>query len=115
MLHNHATHAQRAALDRTVPGIGPITAAILVAHLPELGHLNSKALASLAGLAPIIGGCKVAHMGGRPPRQRNAPAFDRLRQRGKPGNVSVVAVMRKILLQLNAVACRGTAWVPQAG
>ena len=41
--------------------------------------------------------------------------YDRLRQRGKPGNVSVVAVMRKILLQLNAVACRGTPWVPRAG
>ena len=41
--------------------------------------------------------------------------YDRLRQRGKPGNVSVVAVMRKILLQLNAVARRGTLWVPQAG
>ena len=41
--------------------------------------------------------------------------YDRLRERGKPGNVSVVAVMRKILLQLNAVAHRGTPWVPQAG
>ena len=41
--------------------------------------------------------------------------YDRLRQRGKPGNVAVVAVMRKILLQLNAVARRGTSWAPQAG
>ena len=40
--------------------------------------------------------------------------YDRLSQRGKPGNVSVVAVMRKILLQLNGVARRGTPWVPQA-
>ena len=36
--------------------------------------------------------------------------YDRLRQRGKPGNVSVVTVMRKSLLQLNAVARRGTPW-----
>ena len=34
--------------------------------------------------------------------------YDWLRERGKPGNVSVVGVMRKILLQLNAVARRGT-------
>ena len=34
---------------------------------------------------------------------------------GSRGNVAVVAVMRKILLQLNAVARRGTPWVPQAG
>ena len=33
--------------------------------------------------------------------------YDRLRQRGNPSNVSVVAVMRKILLQLNTVARRG--------
>ena len=39
----------------------------------------------------------------------------RLRQRGKPGNVAVVAVMCKILRQLNTVARRGTPWVPQVG
>ena len=41
--------------------------------------------------------------------------YDRLRERGNPENVSVVAVMRKILMQLNAVARRGMPWVPQAG
>ena len=40
--------------------------------------------------------------------------YPSLRQRGKPRNVAVVAVMRKLLLQLNAVARRGTPWVPQA-
>ena len=38
--------------------------------------------------------------------QRTAPLLSHLRQRGKPGNVAVVAVMRKLLLQLNAVARR---------
>ena len=33
----------------------------------------------------------------------------------KPGNISVVAVMRKLLVHLNAVARRGTPRVPQAG
>ena len=36
--------------------------------------------------------------------------YQHLRQQGKPGNVAVVAVMRKLLLQLNAVARRGTPW-----
>ena len=36
-----------------------------------------------------------------------------LRQRGKPGKVALVAVIRKLLLHLNAVARRGTAWVPE--
>ena len=38
-----------------------------------------------------------------------------LRERGKPGNVAVLAVMRNPLLQLNAVARCGTPWVPQVG
>ena len=38
--------------------------------------------------------------------------YDRLRKRGKPGKVALVAIMRKLLLQLNAVARRGTPWQP---
>ena len=51
-LQSSSSLAQRAALYRTVPGVGPLTAAILVAHLPELGHWDSKALTSLVGLPP---------------------------------------------------------------
>ena len=52
--------AQRAALYRTVPGVGPLTAATLVVFLPELGQWDSKALTSLVGLAPWSrdSGCK---------------------------------------------------------
>ena len=124
---------QQASLYRTVPGVGPLTAAILVAHLPELGHWDAKALTSLVGLAPwsrdsgrkrgqrsIRGGrsvvrralylcaSSVVRVDGELRR-----FYHSLRQRGKPGNVAVVAVMRKLLLQLNAVARRGTPWVPQ--
>ena len=92
VLQDNATLTDRAALYRTVPGIGPLTAATLVAHLPELGHWDSKALTSLVGLAPWSrdSGKKRGHrairggpgtgaesavhvrMGGHPPRQRNA-------------------------------------------
>ena len=133
VLQDNATLADRAALYRTVPGIGPLTAATLVAHLPELGHWDSKALTSLVGLAPWSrdSGKQRGHRairGGRGLVRRALYMcawavirhdsemrrfYDRLRQRGKPGNVAVVAVMRKILLQLNAVARRGTPWVPQ--
>ena len=133
VLQDNATLAARAALYRTVPGIGPLTAATLVAHLPELGHWDSKALTSLVGLAPWSrdSGKKRGHRairGGRGLVRRALYMcawavirhdsemrrfYDRLRQRGKPGNVAVVAVMHKILLQLNAVARRGTPWVPQ--
>ena len=39
--------------------------------------------------------------------------YRQLRQRGKPGKVALVAVMRKLMLQLNAVARRGTPWTAQ--
>ena len=127
--------AGRAALYRSVPGIGPLTAAILVAFLPELGHWDSKAITSLVGLAPWSrdSGSKRGKRTIRGGRGTVRSAlylcawsviqhdtemrrfYRRLRERGKPGNVSVVAVMRKLLLHLNAVARRGTPWVPQAG
>ena len=42
----------RAELYRSVPGVGQLTAAVLAAWLPELGHRDGKALTSLVGLAP---------------------------------------------------------------
>ncbi len=131
-LQGSARLTQRAALYRTVPGVGPLTAATLVACLPELGHWDSKSLTSLMGLAPwsrdsgrkrgqrsIRGGrgvvrkalylcaCSVIQVEGELRR-----FYQNLRQRGKPGNVALVAVMRKLLLQLKALARRGTPWVP---
>ena len=127
------TLAQRAALYRTVPGVGKLTAAILVAHLPELGLLDAKALASLVGVAPWSrdSGQKKgqrAIRGGRGVVRRalsicswsvirvSGPLrnyYQGLRRRGKPGKVALVAVMRKLLLHLNAVARGGTPWMPE--
>ena len=134
VMQGSARLTQRAALYRTVPGVGPLTAATLVAFLPELGRWDSKALTSLVGLAPwsrdsgrkrgqrsIRGGrgvvrkalylcaCSVIQVEGE-----LRLFYQNLRQRGKPGNVALVAVMRKLLLQLNALARRGTPWVPSA-
>ena len=131
-LENNALLDRRAALYRTVPGVGPLTAATLIAFLPELGQWDGKALTSLVGLAPwsrdsgrkrgqraVRGGrgvvrkalylcaCSVIQVEGE-----LRWFYQNLRQRGKPGNVALVAVMRKLLLQLNALARRGTPWVP---
>ena len=40
--------------------------------------------------------------------------YQRLREKGKVGKVALVAVMHKMLFQLNAVARRGTPWVPKS-
>ena len=52
VLKDNPALAELSNLYRTVPGVGPLTAATLVAYLPELGHWDSKGLTSLVGLAP---------------------------------------------------------------
>ena len=95
--------------------------------------LDAKALASLVGVAPWFRDsgqkrCQRAIRGGRNVVRRALyicawsviradgamrPYYQGLRRRGKPGKVALVAVMRKLLLHLNAVARRGTPWVPE--
>lgn len=123
--------AQQAQLYQSVRGVGELTAALLIADLPELGQLNSKALTALVGLAPwacdsgqqrgyraIRGGRagvrKALYMSALSAVRYDGQMkqfYQRLRQRGKAGKVALVAVMRKLLLVLNAIAQRGTPWV----
>ena len=130
-LAQHAALADQATLYQSVQGVGRLTAATLVAWLPELGQCNGKALTALVGLAPwahdsgrqrgyraIRGGRgsvrRALYMAALSAVRHNAELrcfYRRLRQRGKPGKVALTAVMRKLLLQLNAVAQRATPWV----
>ena len=107
----------------SVPGVGPQTARRLIADMPELGTLDRRQVAALAGLAPFtrqsgrwrgrsfIGGGRasvrsalfVAAM----VAARHNPVLkafaDRLKAAGKPRIVAIVAVARKLLTILNAV------------
>ena len=124
--------SKKAELYRSVRGVGDLTAAILVADLPELGQGDAKGLTSFVGLAPWSrdSGRQRGYRairGGRGTVRRalylaalSAVRFKdgalgrfyrQLRQRGKAGKVAMVAVMRKLLLQLHAVARRRTPWV----
>ncbi len=115
--------ARDAARLQSMPGIGPILAASLVARLPELGRLDRRAIASLAGLAPhacdsgVFRG-KRRIWGGRAEVRRSlylagfiASRYDprlrafrsRLEAAGKPTKVAIVAVARKLLTILNAM------------
>lgn len=113
-------------------GVGPFTAAALLAHLPELGQLGEKQLASLAGLAPVARDSgtlrgKRRIQDGRPAVRhalfhvaraglRCNPVlkafYDRLTAQGKPGKVALVACMRKALVILNAMLKHNTDWDP---
>jgi transposase len=110
-------------LLKSVPGIGDIVARTLIAELPELGQVDRRQIAALAGIAPInrdsgryrgkrkIQGGRVAV---RAPLYmaclvaiRHNPAlksfYRRLREAGKPARLALVATMRKLLTILNAI------------
>ncbi len=122
-----ATHQ----LLRSVPGIGPVTAATLLAELPELGTLRRQEVAALVGVAPMARDSGTWHgarriRGGRAhvrrvlymaalTATRGGPlhAFYRhLRQRGKVFKVAIVACMRRLLTILNAILRDRRPWTP---
>lgn len=112
---------ERDDLLQSVPGIGPTVAYTLVAELPELGRLNRREIAKLAGLAPLnrdsgtwrgrraTGGGRphvraILYMASLSAIQYNAVIrafYQRLRAAGKPKKVAVIACMRKLLTILN--------------
>ena len=133
LLKRSTSLTETVELYQTVPGVGLLTAATLVAYLPELGRWDGRALTSLVGLAPWSrdSGQKRGNRSIRGGRSTVRQAlyicawvvlrvdgdlrdfYRRLRERGKPGKVATIAVARKLLMQLNAVARRGTPWVRQ--
>jgi len=114
---------RKAAILRSIPGVGPVLCASLLAGLPELGRLSRREIAALVGVAPMDNSSGRRQgprsiYGGRPAIRAtlymaalaagrfNAPlaAFrDRLRQAGKKPKVAIVAVMRKLLVLANAL------------
>ena len=117
-------------LLRSIPGIGNVISATLLAELPELGTLNRREIASLAGVAPFnqdsgtIKG-KRRIWGGRTSVRhalymaalvgtRYNPVikafYTRLLQKGKAKKVALVACMRKLLTILNSIIRYRKAW-----
>ena len=122
----------RAKVLTSIPGIAQITAAGLLAGMPELGSLEGKAAASLAGLAPVAResgtwkGRSSIRGGRRAPRRMLymaavsaithnpdlARKYRELRERGKPPKVALTAVMRKLLVLANALLRQDREWTP---
>jgi transposase len=112
---------QRSQRLQHVKGVGAITAAILLADMPELGSLRDETAAALAGVAPYnddsgpIRGIRRIRGGRASVRRalymaalsavRHDPVFQRFYQRlrgtGKKPLVVLVAVMRKLIILLN--------------
>jgi len=119
-------------LLQSVPGLGQVTSASLLALLPELGHLSHKQIAALVGVAPfnrdsgqhkgkrIIWGGRadvrsVLYMATLSATRFNPlirTFYQRLVAAGKPKKVALIACMRKLLTFLNAIVRDATPWQP---
>jgi transposase len=110
----------------SIPGIGPQVATVLLTDLPELGTIDRRAIASLAGLAPHISQSgnappRAAISGGRncvraalylaalaATRAKGAGPFNAeykaMRAAGKPAKVALIAIARKLLTIANSLA-----------
>lgn len=121
---------QRAKTLESTPGIGTITAHMLVTELPELGHLNRRQIAALVGVAPInrdsgtLRGKRMTGGGRKSIRSRlfmpilvavrRNPAlktyYQRLLKKGKCKMVALIATMRKLLGILNVMLKNNQNW-----
>jgi transposase len=121
---------QKQELLQSVPGVGPVVSAILMADLPELGQLSRQKIAALVGVAPfnndsgprkgkrrVKGGREAIrstlYMATLSSIQHNPVIqlfYKRLVNAGKQKKVAIVACMRKLLTILNAMIRDDKAW-----
>jgi transposase len=123
---------RRFAILTSVKGVGLVTAAVLLAELPELGTIGHKQVAALVGVAPINRDSGQyrgqRHIGGGRPSVRCAlymativaarfnptiqTFYRRLKGAGKKPKVAIVAAMRKLITILNALLRDDQLWQP---
>jgi len=129
-VQNSTVWKEKDDLLRSVPGVGPVLSLTLMGALPELGSLNRKQIAALAGVAPFnrdSGKYRGKRMtkGGR---TRVRPAlymaalvatrfnpviasyYQHLLNNGKEKKVALTACMRKLLVILNAMVRDNRRW-----
>jgi transposase len=130
LIRNTPLWRERDELLRSVPGVGKVLSSTLLAQLPELGMLNRKQIAALAGLAPFnrdsenMRGSRCIWGGRAQVRRvlymatvaavRSNPTiktfYFRLRTNGKHAKPALTACMRKLLVILNAMLHHKTHW-----
>jgi transposase len=121
---------RHAKILRSIPGIGPVLCATLIGEMPELGTIGDKQIAALAGVAPINNDSgrtegKRSIRGGRynircllyqaalvaSTHNLHLKAFSkRLKEKGKPHKVVLIAVARKLLVIANALVAKNKPW-----
>lgn len=134
LIRGDAGLARKAEILLSIPSLGPVTTAVLLAFMPELGRLTGRAAASLTGVVPYAresGTWKgrsriqcgrsrvrkalymaaVCAMRGHPEFKQ---LYERLTARGKPGKVALTAVMRKLVVLANVLIEEDRLWTPPA-
>ena len=134
-LMENEKHKEKMALLQTVKGVGRVTAQTLIIGMPELGQVTNREASRLLGVAPInhdsgkrqgkrfiSGGRgdirKVVYMAALVAIKHNEELreyFEKLRARGKLFKVALVAVMRKLICILNAMARDNKPYKRKAG
>src|SRR3989440_510914 len=131
MIKATAHFAELAEIIESVPGLGRINSAGLIAAMPELGQVSNQAISALLGVAPydddsgkrrgerqIKGGRRkmrnlfyMACLGAATRHNAVLKAFyDRLIAKGKERKVALVACMRKLIVILNTMIARRQKW-----
>ncbi len=122
-------NAKRNLLE-TIPGVGKEISSIIVTDLPELGKLSREQISNLVGVAPQTRDSgkkqgyrrigkgrshvrKALYMSALVSMRHNAyfkPMYERLIARGKKPKVALVALMRKMVITMNAMVRDGALW-----
>lgn len=117
-------------LLKTIPAVGSLIAQYSVAFLPELGKLSHKKIAAFVGVAPFnhdsvrYRGKRFIAAGRKHVRDilymsaivsmhcdpQLKEFYRKLKNKGKPSKVALIAVLRKLLIRMNSVMKRRTPW-----
>jgi transposase len=129
-VENTPAWAEQETLLRSAPGVGPKTARALLAYLPELGRANRHQIAALVGLAPFAddsgqhrgrrtiqggrGGVRtLLYLASWSAVRKAGPLrsfYESLVARGKPRQLALIAVARKLLVALNEMVRLQLPW-----
>ena len=130
LINNDAQLQRRLQIISSIPGMGTITALSLIVEMPELGALEAKQIASLAGLAPhpresgqwkgkrfVGAGRKLLREALYMPAlvaSRFNPdmklKYQQLTKAGKPPKLAITAIMRKLINLANAPIKNNRIW-----
>lgn len=122
--------AKKARLLRSIPGIGPVSAAMLIAEMPQLGRMTAGEAAAMTGLAPVShdSGARRGRRtiaGGRRSLRHVLfqaalaaachnpllkPLATRMKESGKPHKLIIIAGARRLVVTANTVLKTATPW-----